>query len=129
MKTANPTKVLVVDDDELILMALRQKLEKEGMQVYTSTNIYDAYFKVNQIEPNIVLLDIVLPDMNGLSFMNMINSNVLNTRIPVVLMSSLSTNDIIEKSYEMGASGYITKPFNMSEITDVIKQHTQRAMY
>src|ERR1700740_1219871 len=99
MKTANPTKVLVVDDDELILMALRQKLEKEGMQVYTSTNIYDAYFKVNQIEPNIVLLDIVLPDMNGLSFMNMINSNVLNTRIPVVLMSSLSTNDIIEKSY------------------------------
>ncbi|HEY1039812.1 MAG TPA: response regulator [Bacteroidia bacterium] len=129
MKTSNPTKVLIVDDDELILMALRQKLEKEGMQVYTSTNIYDAYFKVNQSEPDIVLLDIVLPDMNGLSFMNMINSNVLNTRIPVVLMSSLSTTDIIEKSYEMGASGYITKPFNMNEISDVIRQHTQRAMY
>lgn len=129
MKTTNPTKVLIVDDDELILMALRQKLEKEGMQVYTSSNIYDAYFKVNQSAPDIVLLDIVLPDMNGLSFMNMINSNVLNTRIPVILMSSLSTDDIIEKSYEMGASGYITKPFNMNEITDIIRQHTQRAAY
>ncbi|MDP2387175.1 MAG: response regulator [Bacteroidota bacterium] len=129
MKTAHPTKVLIVDDDELILMALRQKLEKEGMQVFTSSNIYDAYFKVNQIEPDLILLDIVLPDMNGLSFMNMINSNVLDTRIPVILMSSLATDDIIEKSYEMGASGYITKPFDMNSITGIIKQHTHRAMH
>lgn len=129
MKTTHPTKVLIVDDDELILMALRQKLEKEGMQVYTSTNIYDAYFKVNQSEPDVILLDIVLPDMNGLSFMNMINSNVLNTRIPVILMSSLATDDIIEKSYEMGASGYITKPFDMNAITGIIRKHTQRAMH
>lgn len=129
METNHPTKVLIVDDDELILMALRQKLEKEGMHVMTSTNIYDAYFKVNQTEPDLILLDIVLPDMNGLSFMNMINSNVLNTRIPVILMSSLSTDDIIEKSYEMGASGYITKPFDMNAITGIIRQHTQRAMH
>ncbi len=129
MKTTHPTRVLIVDDDELILMALRQKLEKEGMQVYTSSNIYDAYFKVNQSEPDLILLDIVLPDMNGLSFMNMINSNVLNSRIPVILMSSLSTDDIIEKSYEMGASGYITKPFDMNAITGIIRQHTQRAMH
>jgi DNA-binding response OmpR family regulator len=124
METKNK-HILIVDDDEFILWALKAKFEKEGYKVTISSNIHDAYFKINNIDPNVILLDIMLPDMNGLEFMNLINSKIKDEKIPIILMSSLSQDNVTSTAYKLGAIGYLTKPFDLDDAVAMVKKHTE----
>ncbi|MEO6305526.1 MAG: response regulator [Bacteroidia bacterium] len=119
MKT-NQKHIFIVDDDEFILWTLKARFEKENYKVTVSSNVDDAYFKANVITPTIVLLDIVLPDMNGLDFMNAIHSKLLAEHIPIVIMSSLHQPSIMQIAYKLGATAYLTKPFSMDYAYDTV---------
>ncbi len=112
--------IFIVDDDEFILWTLKSRFEKENYKVTVSSNVDDAYFKANVITPSIMLLDILLPDMNGLDFMNAIHSRMLAEHIPIVIMSSIAQPRIMQTAYKMGASAYLTKPFTMDYAYDMV---------
>ncbi|MGZ3932489.1 MAG: response regulator [Bacteroidia bacterium] len=117
--------ILIVDDDEFILWALKAKFEKAGYKVTISSNIHDAYFKINNIDPSAILLDIMLPDMNGLEFMNLINSKIKDEKIPTILMSSLSQENVTQTAYKLGATGYLTKPFDLDDAVKMVERFSQ----
>lgn len=114
--------IFVVDDDEFILWTLKAKFEKENYKVTVSSNVDDAYFKVNVITPSVVLLDIVLPGMNGLDFMNIINSRLMSEHVPVIIMSALSQWSVIQTAYKLGARAYMTKPFSMDYAYEMVNR-------
>ena len=121
--------IFIVDDDEFILWTLKSRFEKENYKVTVSSNVDDAYFKANIITPNIMLLDIILPGMNGLDFMDAIHSLILAEHIPVVIMSSMAQPAIMQKAYKLGASAYLKKPFSMDFAFDTINTIANEGRY
>ena len=114
--------IFIVDDDEFILWTLKAKFEKENYKVTLSSNVDDAYFKVNVITPSVVLLDIVLPGMNGLDFMSVINSRLAAEHVPVIIMSALSQANVMQTAYKLGAKAYMTKPFSMDYAYEMVNR-------
>jgi two-component system phosphate regulon response regulator PhoB len=113
-------RILVIDDEEFMLWAIKIKLEKCGCKAITSGNVHDAFFKLNNVKPDLILLDIMLPDMSGLEFMSLIKNTFMDTKIPIILMSTLSKDEVINVGYKLGATDYIIKPFDMGDLVDKI---------
>ena len=108
--------VLVIDDDEFLLGIIKKKLEYIGYKVTTSSNVHDAHFKLNVLKPDIIMLDIIMPDMNGIEFMSLINSQFGSAEIPIILMSYLPEKELYNMGYSLGNAQYLAKPFNINSL-------------
>ena len=120
MSTAH--KILVVDDDPYILMSLEFLMRKNGFDVMVARNGTEALDMVEKQLPDLVLLDIMMPDVDGYEICRYIkkSSRLKNTK--VVFVSAKSKESDIQKSYELGASLYITKPFSTRELLKQVKE-------
>ena len=117
--------VLVVDDDPYILMSLEFLMKKEGYDVKVARNGSEALAIINEDIPGLVLLDIMMPDMDGYAICKHIKSTKKLKEIKVVFLSAKSKESDIQKGYDMGASLYITKPFSTREVMKKIKDLLQ----
>lgn len=120
MKT---NKILVVEDDKSIREMLTFALESEGFKVDSSKNGNEALKKNNEFKPNLVLLDLMLPDTNGFEVCKKIQHE---RDIPVIMVTA--KNDIVDKvlGLEIGADDYITKPFHIKEVIARVNKSLQR---
>ncbi len=116
--------VLSVDDDEGLQVVLKQYLEDEGYTVVTANDGAQLTDRLETANANVILLDLVLPDTDGLALISQIRAK---TQIPIVVVSGKS--DTTEKvvCLEMGADDYMTKPFEMRELSARIKVALRRA--
>ncbi|MBR2088674.1 MAG: response regulator, partial [Oscillospiraceae bacterium] len=116
-------KVLVVDDDQNICDLLRMYLEKEGYSVIISNDGKEAVNKFNALNPDIVLLDIMLPSMDGRQVCREIRKN---SNAPIIMISA--KNETFDKvlGLELGADDYISKPFDAKEVIARIKAIARR---
>jgi DNA-binding response OmpR family regulator len=114
-------KILVVDDDPYILMSLEFLMKKNGYEVMVARNGEEALDILNTSIPDIVLLDIMMPDVNGYDICKHIKStnNLKNSK--VIFMSAKTKDSDIKKGYELGASLYVKKPFSTRELVKDIK--------
>ncbi|MEE2688731.1 MAG: PleD family two-component system response regulator [Pseudomonadota bacterium] len=104
-------RVLVADEQLLGLQLLKSKLSDEYMQVETVRNGADALIAIDADPPDIVLLEIMLPDINGFEVCERIKSNPLTMHIPVVLVAAFSGHADVVRGLEAGADDFLTKPF------------------
>ena len=109
-------RILVIDDDEFLLEAIRKKMETSGYDVTVSNNVHDAYFKLNLLKPDLILLDIIMPDINGLEFMSLLQTEFIMSEIPVILMSYLPESELYNMGYAIGNAHYLPKPFNVNNL-------------
>ena len=111
-------KVLVVDDDQNICDLLRMYLEKEGYSVIISNDGKEAVNKFNALTPDIVLLDVMLPSMDGRQVCREIRKT---SNVPIIMVSA--KNETFDKvlGLELGADDYISKPFDAKEVIARIK--------
>ena len=105
-------KVLVVDDDPYILMSLEFLMKKSGYQVMIARNGSEAINAVNTYMPDLILLDIMMPDVDGYAICNYIKKTETLKHCIVVFLSAKTKEADIKKGYELGASLYISKPFS-----------------
>ena len=112
-------KILVVDDDPYILMSLEYLMKKNGYQVMIARNGSEELDLVVNKMPDIILLDIMMPDVDGYEICRQIKKSEKLKDIKVVFMSAKSKEADIQKGYDLGASFYITKPFSTR---DMLKQ-------
>ncbi len=127
MKTKQAIKhILVIDDDEFLLHAIKKKLELATYKVTVSTNVQDAYFKLNMMKPDLILLDIIMPDISGIAFMNLVNSQLMTLNVPVILMSSLAEEDVYKMGYNIGQAQYLHKPFDVNSLPLILEQSIQK---
>ncbi len=113
-------KILVVDDEHLIRWSLEQNLKKQGYEVMTAGSGEDALKMVREDTPDLVLLDIQLPGINGLEVLEKIKD--MEEEIIVIMVTALGVLETAVKAMRMGAYDYINKPFNLDELAIVIKK-------
>ncbi|OGP59912.1 MAG: two-component system response regulator [Deltaproteobacteria bacterium RBG_13_49_15] len=105
-------KILVVEDNEQNRYLLRYMLEQNGYNVLTADSGAEAVAMVVQKKPDLILMDIQLPDMDGLEATRMIRASEAEGRIPIVAVTSFAMAGDREKALEAGCNGYIEKPIN-----------------
>jgi len=105
-------KVLIIDDDQLLVTMYERKFRKDGLEVITALNGGDGLKKIKEEKPALVLLDIMMPKMNGLEVLGEVKKDPEIKNIPVILLTNLardSGEEDIEKGLELGAVTYLVK--------------------
>ena len=113
MKIRNePSLVLVVDDDATVRFLAKQFLEKAGFTIHTAENGKQALSKIKEKAPDIVLLDVVMPEMDGFTTCIELRKLPVGKNIPVLMVTGLDDFESIHRTYEAGATDFTTKPIN-----------------
>lgn len=116
-------KILIIEDDRYISKMYQLKLSLEGYEVVVAENGREGVDKVKEFQPNIILLDILMPELDGFEVLKIVKSEEASKNIPVLIMSNLGQEDHIQKGLELGASGYIVKSqFTPSKVVEQIKE-------
>lgn len=112
----NERKVLVVDDDPGMREVLESILVLENTLVYTAVDGKDAVQKTLALMPDLILLDVNMPKLNGLTFCKAIRAGKETRNIPVIIITSLTAAGRLEECMEAGADDFLGKPFAMMEL-------------
>ena len=120
---AENKKILVVDDEERMLRFIRLNLEQDGFQVIEAIKGHEALDKMRTALPDLILLDIMMPDIDGFDLLKMIRE--IST-IPVIMLTAKGEEDDRVKGLELGADDYITKPFSPRELVSRVKAVLRR---
>ena len=119
-------KVLVVEDDEFLLELYSTKLKMEGFQVFSAGDGERGLRLAKEKKPDLVLLDIVLPKIDGLEVLRKLKKDGETAYIPIVLLTNLSQKDEVSEGLKAGAEDYLIKAhFMPSEVVDKIKKILQ----
>lgn len=113
-------RVLVVDDESLIAWSLAKMLEKAGYRVETAGTCSEALDKLTGFEPDLVMLDIWLPDGNGLDLLKEVRS--LCAEVPIIMITASADADAALAALKLGAEDFIGKPFNMDSVRLVVEK-------
>lgn len=119
-----PARILVIDDQESIRKSLAAVLEEEGYLVDTAENGKEAIEKSRAKPYNLALIDIRLPDMDGLQLLTSIKETLPKT-VKIIITGYPSLENAVE-AVNKGGDGYIIKPFDMNKLLDMIKEHLKK---
>jgi CheY-like chemotaxis protein len=114
--------VLVVDDDESMLEVLTSALQSLGCSVHALENTYLAKNWLSTHRPDLILVDIMMPDGNGLDFCRWIQSNPALKNPPIIVISGLAEEEMVQDALELGAAHFFRKPMSMDAIKKKITQ-------
>ena len=121
---SNIIKILIIEDSDVIATGIKTILDNEGFKAYTSNSIKETKEILNSNKFDLILLDILLPDGNGIDFYCTIKKVYGN--IPIIFLTAKSSEDDVVKGLELGADDYIIKPFRMRELISRIKNILRR---
>jgi len=120
-------RILVVDDDSSILKLVTDLLTEEGFGVISASCGEEGIKKVHQSKPNLVILDLRLPDMDGFQICQTLKKDKSVSNIPIIMLTVKSAKSSTVAGLEMGADDYIVKPFNQEELIARVKTVLRRA--
>ena len=118
--------IYIVEDDEDINELLAYNLQKEGYTVKQFLNSMEALKELKKEPPDLILLDIMLPDIDGLEFCKIVKSDKEISDIPIIMLTAKSTEIDKIVGLELGADDYVTKPFSFKELTARIRAVLRR---
>ncbi|API88926.1 DNA-binding response regulator [Marinilactibacillus sp. 15R] len=117
------TKILVVDDEKVILEVLEAYFEKEGWQVLFASNGIDALKNVKEQSPDLIILDLMLPDISGEEICRLVRKD---SNVPIIMLTAKSAEDDLINGIVIGADDYVTKPFSPREVVVRVKALLRR---
>jgi DNA-binding response OmpR family regulator len=124
---AGPTPtVLVVEDDPVILQLLEVNFEMEGFSVITAADGALGYDQAVGAQPDIIVTDIMMPNVSGLDMLRQLRSNPDTKGIPVILLSAKAQTSDIQTGTDAGADAYVTKPFEPLDLVDKVNALLRR---
>jgi two-component system chemotaxis response regulator CheY len=115
--------VLVVDDAAFMRMMIRDILSKEGYLIYEAVNGRDAVEKYDEIQPDLVTMDITMPEMSGLEALSAIRGR--NPQARVLMVSAMGQQKMIVEALELGAMDFLVKPFQPTKVLETVKKCLQ----
>jgi DNA-binding response OmpR family regulator/HPt (histidine-containing phosphotransfer) domain-containing protein len=119
-------KILIADDDELIRELLYHRFHRMGYQVIVAENGQEALDCINKEKPDISIMDIMMPAMDGISVLKLVRSDPELSNLAIILLTAKSQQENILEGLSSGANDYITKPFDVDEITARVSGILQR---
>ena len=115
--------LLVVDDDESEIEMLQTMLGGLGFEVVPASNADEAFARINARRPDLILLDLIMPDLDGLQICHRIQENADWADIPIIFLSAVDDKDLITRALEGGGVDYLTKPFHRHELLSRVRTH------
>ena len=120
----NKKKVLLVEDDKTISLMYKIKIETGGFEVLTADNGADGLELAKKQKPDIVMLDVILPQLDGFSVLEELKKDASTKNIPVVMLTNLGTEEDKEKGEKLGAADYLVKAsLTPAQVEEKIKQY------
>ncbi len=116
-------RILLIEDYPATYEMIENLLEIEGYQTIIATDGNSGIDKAFSEEPDLILLDIMLPEMSGFEVCKLLKSNPKTGKIPIVIVSVRAAEENIKMAKEIGADDYLTKPFDPLKLIEVIKKH------
>ena len=116
-------KILIVDDDKNICRSLSFSFTEEGYSVLETYNGSDAIRKVKSFSPDLILLDIILPDMTGMEVCKVIKEDEATRHIPIIMLTAMGDRVTKTDGFGSGADDYISKPYDMFDVLARVKAH------
>ena len=123
MASVTNKNILVVDDEERMLRFIRLNLEHDGFQVIEAVKGHEALDKMRTGMPDLILLDVMLPDLDGFEVLKMVREI---SNIPIIMLTAKGEEDDRVKGLELGADDYVTKPFSPRELVSRVKAVLRR---
>jgi putative two-component system response regulator len=117
--------ILIVDDQPTNLQILGKRLQLENYTIMAAMNGKIALEMVEERKPDLILLDIMMPEMSGFEVCEKLKNNPTSQNIPIIFLTAKTDTEDIVKAFNLGAVDYISKPFNYAELLSRIKTHTQ----
>ncbi|MSR38417.1 MAG: response regulator [Planctomycetes bacterium] len=115
--------VLIIEDEKLIIVSTQMVLEAAGFQVESATNGEDGIAKARTQSPDIILLDIMMPGIDGWETLTRLKRDPQTANIPVIIFTAREHARGHQKSTDMGAADYFRKPFEPDELIDLVERH------
>jgi len=119
-------KVMVIDDSKTIRCTAETLLKKEGCDVVTATDGFEALAKISDQQPNIIFVDIMMPRLDGYQTCALIKNNQMFKGTPVIMLSSKDGLFDKARGRIVGSEQYLTKPFTREELLGAIRRHVAR---
>jgi DNA-binding response OmpR family regulator len=114
--------ILIIEDDKFLRELIAQKLIKEGYEISEAIDGEEGLKKVREEKPNLVLLDLILPGMDGFEVLSKMKEDLALAQIPVIILSNLGQKEDVERGLKLGAVDYLIKAhFTPGEIIEKIK--------
>jgi len=115
------TKILVVEDESDIRNFVAKALTAKGYKVFEASNGYEGWYLLQKVKPDIVILDIMMPVMDGMEVLKKIREHPEFKEMPVIMLTGKSEDKDILEGYSVGADYYITKPFDIKTVLIGVK--------
>jgi DNA-binding response OmpR family regulator len=113
--------ILIVDDEPRIRLALEYNLRRDGFEVFTARDGFEGLNMALDMKPDLILLDWMMPEMNGIDVLRKLKLDPATESIPVFMCTAKSTIGDLDRGYNVGADYYITKPFDIWRLGELIR--------
>ncbi len=120
-------KILVIEDEELMRKTFEFRLKKDGYEVVAASDGRMGIELIESTKVDLIITDITLPFISGLEIVSRVKSNPATQHLPVLILSGVGLEKAVLKAFELGADDFITKPFNLSELSIRVKRHIKTA--
>ena len=117
-----PKKILAVDDERHIVRLVQVNLERAGYQVVTAFDGKEALEKVEAENPDLVVLDVMMPYMDGFEVLQQLRKNPATRELPVIMLTAKAQDADVFRGWQSGVDCYLTKPFNPMELISFVKR-------
>ncbi|MGR3272764.1 response regulator [Thalassococcus profundi] len=121
------TKVLAIDDSRTIRNLLRMSLENAGFEFHTAVDGVDGVARFAEVQPDVVITDINMPNMDGYGVIETLRSGPRKTSVPILVLTTESSDDLKTRARDAGATGWIVKPFDDASLVSVLRRLTGNA--
>jgi CheY-like chemotaxis protein len=115
-------RVMIVDDDADALALMEKILDNEGYELINVSNATEVGLKAAQMAPDLILLDFLMPEINGFEVCKALRDNDLTRSIPIMAVTCLSKERDIERIFECGADEYLPKPFKVEQLLEKVRE-------
>jgi two-component system alkaline phosphatase synthesis response regulator PhoP len=120
---SNPPRILIVEDDRDTREFLKLILEGEGYEVHTSDHVLQVVPLVKELHPNLIILDLVLPVVDGLELCSTLREHTELSHIPIFVITAREEESLLEKSIGKGANEFFSKPLPLETFLEKVKEY------
>ena len=115
-------KILTCDDEKHIVRLIQVNLERQGYEVITAFNGVECLEKVKEDRPDLIVLDVMMPEMTGFEVLDALKKNPETEGIPVIMLTARAQDSDVLRGWQSGVECYLTKPFNPMELIAFVKR-------
>lgn len=126
--TNSAKKLLLIDDNKNFLYAFSQLLKRDGFDILTAKNGYDALRMVEYEEPDLILCDLMMPGMNGFEMKQALNERGCSRQVPFIYVTARSSREDRQRAKDLGAAEFMTKPFDYDDLLSEIARAIEPAL-